>query len=181
MGGGITGCFYIILSPFLHFLNDLQWTHFCNKEKSIIKVFQMKTTYSFCQNSNSFLTTWVKKCSIELQMVKKKIVDRIQLQTSQLFIFSLLLWKIVLCSWRWTGDVWVVLSLKNNSCFYCYSFKLNMEMNYFHDLSFRKQEVQKNCPIVRDDWIIDIFFLKRIKHHIRETSKWQYLHTQADL
>ena len=54
-------------------------------------------------------------------------------------------------------------------------------MDYLHDLSFRKQKLQKNCPIVRDDWIIDIFFLKKIKHHIREKSKWHSLHTQPGL
>lgn len=55
-------------------------------------------------------------------------------------------------------------------------------MDYFHDLYFRNLQVQGNCPIVRDDWITDILFLRKIKHLIRGKPKWQqYLHTQPGL
>lgn len=54
-------------------------------------------------------------------------------------------------------------------------FKLNTgKMNYFHDLSFRKQEVQKNAVIARE-MIGLIFSFKENKHHIREILKWHYI------
>lgn len=61
---------FLFFLPCLYFVNDLQWTHFCNMEKSIIKLFYIKTTHSFNQN-NSFLTTWVRKCSTEYKWGKK--------------------------------------------------------------------------------------------------------------
>lgn len=44
-------------------------------------------------------------------------------------------------------------------------------IDYFHDLYFGNLQVQENCPIVRDDWITDILFLRIKKIISSDKSK----------
>lgn len=61
------------------------------------------------------------------------------------------------------------LEFENNSCFYCYGFKLNTKMNYFHDLSFRKQEVQKKLPNSEMIGLLIFLFKENKTSHQRDT------------